>query len=317
MSEFSDKVFVIDKAPGPTSFEAVEMFRRATGLRKVGHTGTLDPLARGLLILCTGRATRAVEHFMNLEKTYRFDVHLGVETDTGDTQGALVRQTVCPDFDRDRIVEIAAGFVGEYRMKPPLYSALRRNGRRLYEMARAGETPKVPERIVRIHSFDIVDVTLPVVTCLVRCSRGTYVRSLAVDLGERLGVPAHVARLERTAIGPFTLKRAIPSDRLAQGDTDGLEGYPLESALSFLPGVVISSRSSHALFQGTLPGTQDIVRTIGVLCEDVPVRILDESGTLLAVGRRRAGGEHDRLKLVDSFRLYADPSSAPGVRRAT
>ncbi len=297
--------------PGPTSFDVVTMFRRATGVRKVGHTGTLDPLARGVLIVCTGRATRAVEHFMNLEKCYEFDVHLGVETDTGDAQGKVIRTAACPEFSDVTIREAAAGFVGSYQMTPPVYSALKYRGRRLYEMARAGEAPEVPVRSVEIYAFDILAISLPIVTCRVRCSRGTYVRSLSVDLGKRLGVGAHIARLERTAIGSFTLEGAIRSDQLAQGHIDGLKGYSLESSLSFLPGVVLSKRSSRALVHGTLPGANDAVETIGVAHEDSPLRMLDESGTLLAVGLRR-GGDRNPLTLVDSFRLLVDPKSIPG-----
>jgi len=308
LTRFTDRFFIVDKAPGPSSFDVVRMFRRATGERKVGHTGTLDPLARGLLILCTGRATRAVEQFMNLEQTYEFDVRLGLETDTGDAEGEVVRETGCPPVGLEDVEAAAAGFVGSYRMKPPVYSALKRDGRRLYEMARAGESPEVERRTVEIHAFDIIGMELPGISCRVRCSRGTYVRSLAVDLGERLGAAAHISRLERTAVGPFSLDGAIPSQCLAEGDVDDLEGIGLAEALSFLPGVVLSKRSSRALFSGTLPEAGDAVRVIGAPGEDTSLRMLDESGTLLAVGLRRAGRERDRLKLVDSFRLYVDPS---------
>jgi len=125
-------------------------------------------------------------------------------------------------------------------------------------------------------------------------------------------VGGHIVRLERTAVGPFALEGAVQSDQLAEGDTSGLEGYSLASALSFLPGVVLSNRSSRALFRGTLPERQDAVRTIGTPGGDSPLRMLDESGTLLAVGLRRAGDARDRLKLVDSFRLFVDPSSLAG-----
>lgn len=248
---------------------------------------------------------------MNLEKCYEFDVRLGVETDTGDVQGEVIRSEDCPDFPEKVIREAAAGFVGSYQMTPPVYSALKHRGRRLYEMARAGEAPEVSARTVEIHAFEILAISLPIVTCRVRCSRGTYVRSLSLDLGDRLGVGAHIARLERTAIGPFTLEGAVGSGQLREGHVDGLKGHSLESALSFLPGVVLSKRSSRALFHGTLPGASDAVKTIGAAREDSPLRMLDESGTLLAVGLRR-GSERKRLTLVDSFRLLVDPNSTPG-----
>jgi tRNA pseudouridine55 synthase len=252
---------------------------------------------------------------MDLEKTYEFDVRLGVSTDTADAEGEVVSEVPCPDLPRERIEQAAAGFVGSYRMTPPAYSAVKHGGRRLYEMARAGEAPAARERTVQIHAFDVASVSLPTVTCRVRCSRGTYVRSLATDLGAVLGLPAHITRLVRTAVGPFALADAFPSAKLAAGEVDELEGIPLESALSFLPGVVLSRRSSQALLQGILPERQDVVRLIGSPGEDAPLRMLDESGALIAVGRRHPAGEHDRLKLVDTYRLYADPSVAPGAPR--
>jgi tRNA pseudouridine55 synthase len=304
--EYDNKVFVIDKAVGPTSFDIVEAVRRATGLRKVGHAGTLDPLARGVLVLCTGLATRAVEHFMNLEKEYAFTVRLGVETDTLDAEGDVVREEPCPDVSLRTLQETAASFAGRYQLTPPRFSAVKHAGRRMYELAREGAAAEPPRRTVHIYSFDVTAAELPDVHCVVRCSRGTYVRSLARDLGERLGAPAHVAALTRTRVGAFTLEGAFPSERLETGQ--GLDGIELAEALDFLPGVVLSSRSRRALAFGTLPEPGDVVGSVGALAAG-PVRLLDESGRLLAVGLRREGEERDRLRLVDSFRLFVDPGS--------
>jgi len=180
----------------------------------------------------------------------------------------------------------------------------------MYEKARAGDTEEAPARSVTIYRFDVVDVSLPDVHCVVRCSRGTYVRSLARDLGERLGgVPAHITALTRKRIGAFTLDDAFPSDRIVRRELEGLAGYVLEDALDFLPGVVLSSRSKRSLLYGALPDGQDVVKTIGVIGPGDAVRILDEKGTLLAVGHRGADARN-RLRLVDSFRLYVDPSDA-------
>lgn len=304
--EFNNRLFVINKAVGPTSFDVVTAFRRATGLRKVGHAGTLDPLATGVLLLCTGVATRAVEHFMDLEKTYEFDVRLGVETTTLDAEGDVVREAPCPDIPRADIEAAAHTFLGDYELTPPVFSAVKQNGRRLYELAREGVVAQASPRTVSIYAFDVVDVQLPVVRCRVRCSRGTYVRSLARDLGEQLGLPAHIVRLARTRVGSFTADGAFPSQHVTREDIDGLVGYDLAAALDFLPGVVLSERSRRALLNGALPGNQDVVRMIGVIRGGDPVRLLDESGALIAVGRRKAGEDHHRLHLVDSYRLYLD-----------
>jgi tRNA pseudouridine(55) synthase len=308
--DFDHRVFVIDKAPGPTSFDVVRRFRGLTRLRKVGHTGTLDPLAGGVLILCTGVATRASEHFVDLEKEYEFTVTLGRETDTLDAEGEVLAEAPVPDIPREHLDAAAAGFVGSYAMTPPSYSAIKRDGKRLYERARSGEAVEVEPRTVQIYAFEVLEAALPDIRCRVRCSRGTYVRSLARDLGRMLDLPAHVTELVRTRIGPFRREDGFDSHRLWEDDVEGLEGHGLGEALSFLPGVVLSKRSGRALLDGGRPGAQDVVKTIGEITPGSSVRILDESGSLLAVGHRNDDATHDRLLLVDSYRLYVD-NSAP------
>ena len=234
MEELDNKVFVVDKAAGPTSFAVVAALKRAARLRKVGHTGTLDPLAQGVLLLCTGTATRAAEHFMNLEKEYQFDVCLGVETDTLDKEGKIVREAPCPVFGQDEILAVANSFVGDYELTPPAYSALKKNGRRLYDLARAGETPEIQSRTVKIYDFEVVSIELPAVTCRIRCSRGTYVRSLAKDFGERLNLPAHIDRIARTRVGPFDRSQGYPSDSLFDNEISGMRGFDLAGALDFI-----------------------------------------------------------------------------------
>lgn len=305
---FDDRVFVINKHSGPTSFDVVHAFRKATGMRKVGHTGTLDPLAHGVLLLCTGRATRAVEHFMNLPKEYEFDVFLGVETTTLDAEGEVVRRKDCPDIGEGALRDAAASFVGPCDLDPPVYSALKRNGKRLYELARAGETPEVESRNVTIYDMQVVSVELPNVRLRVRCSRGTYVRSLARDFGTRFDMPAHISRLTRTTIGSFGVEGAFDSRRLFEGDIDGLRGIPLGSALEFLPAIVVSDSSRRALFDGALPEGNDVVGTIGDTQSSDAVRIIDRQGRLLAVGNRPTMA--NRFVWVDSYRLFVDPRSA-------
>jgi tRNA pseudouridine55 synthase len=316
MEELNNKLFVIDKTAGPTSFAVVAAFKRATRLRKVGHTGTLDPLAQGVLLLCTGTATRAVEHFMNLEKEYHFDICLGVETDTLDKEGKVIDEVPCPDFGEDEIRNVARSFLGEYELTPPAYSALKKNGRRLYDLARAGEKPVLQSRLVQVYEFDVTSIDLPVVTCRIRCSRGTYVRSLAKDFGGKLSVPAHIDRITRTRIGPFERSQGFPSDKLFDKDISQLRGSELASALDFLPGVVLEERARKALHYGTLPGIKDVVESFGDVKKGGPVRILDEAGVLVAIGERSRGKRRHPLQLVDSFRLYTDTSVKKGVRES-
>jgi tRNA pseudouridine55 synthase len=307
MNDFLNKLFIINKHKGPSSFEIVEAFRRVARIRRVGHTGTLDPLAEGLLLLCTGKATRASEYFMNLDKTYEFDVQLGVETSTLDAEGTIVREEPCPDLTPDQIDAAAASFVGEYRLKPPAFSALKQKGRRLYQMARAGETPEVEHREVTIYSLHVLALELPIVRLRLRCSRGTYVRSLAKDFGEKFGLPSHVKRLKRTRIGEFSVDEGYPSRKLFDRDVEGLVGMDLKKALDFLPGIVLKDSAKEALFSGMLPGERDVVKTFGDVSTGPALRILDGNGDLIAVGKR-LDVKRKRLHWVDSYRLFAGGS---------
>lgn len=302
-----DKVFVVNKPSGPTSFAVVDAFRKATGVRKVGHTGTLDPLAEGVLLLCTGRATRAVENFMNLPKVYECTVRLGIETTTLDAEGEIVREVPCPPIEEAALREAAAGFVGRYELAPPAYSALKRNGRRLYELARAGETPVVERRTVTIHEMEVLEVALPDVRLRIRCSRGTYVRSLAKDFGACFDLPAHIRQLSRTAIGPFKMEDAIAGQAIFDGTTDDFEGVELSRALDFMPAIVLTEHSRRGLLEGALPAPNDVVETVGEVGGSTSLRILDQDGALLAIGKRH---KTDSRMWVDSYRLIADQGSA-------
>jgi tRNA pseudouridine55 synthase len=314
-NRYENRVFVIDKAIGPTSFDVVAAMRRVTGLRKVGHAGTLDPLARGVLLVCTGTATRAVEHFMDLEKEYEFDVRLGVETTTLDAEGDVVREAPVPDGLTEEILRAAASsFVGTYSMTPPAYSAIKRKGRRHYELARAGEEATIEPRQVNIYGFEITRVEMPLVRCVVRCSRGTYVRSLARDFGAQLGLPASLTTLTRTRIGAFALADAFPSEKLVPDGAEQPVGLALEDALSFLPGVVITERAGRMLQFGMSPLRQDVVEIIGSPRHGA-MRVLGEDGTLLAVGTRDSERPRDPLRICDSFRLYVE--SAGGAPAGT
>jgi tRNA pseudouridine55 synthase len=303
MNRFSDRVFVIDKQRGPTSFEIVDAFRAATGTRRVGHAGTLDPLASGVLLLCADLATRVVEHFVNLSKWYEFDVYLGEGTSTLDAEGEVTSRAPCPDLTKEELVEAARSFTGEVLIAPPLYSAIKKNGRRMYELAREGKVPRVESKRVTVYSLEITGIDLPIVRFRLNCSRGTYVRSLARDFGARFDLPAHVRNLVRTAVGPFRVEDAYDSRRIFEGDIGDLEGAALSDALDFLPAIVINPVAKRELLRGRLPDRNDVVRTIGE-CENAQaLRILDESEELLAVGSRQPTPARNPLACVDSYRL--------------
>jgi tRNA pseudouridine55 synthase len=254
---------------------------------------------------------------MNLEKEYQFDVRLGVETDTLDVEGRVTREAPCPDFTEKQVHEVAESFIGEYDLTPPAFSALKINGRRMYEMARAGESPKVGSRKVRIYDFKVMSFERPVVTCLIRCSRGTYVRSLARDFGEKLQVPAHIDNIIRKRIGPFDDSAGFPSDKLFEKDVSDLRGSDLSRALDFLPAVILDEKARKALRYGMLPNIRDVVGTIGEIERGGPLRILDGDGVLVAIGQRNRGKRRSPLQLVDSYRLCIDTSQNKKSTRAS
>lgn len=197
------EVLNIDKPLGMTSFGVVERIRRWTGCRKVGHAGTLDPLATGVLLVCTGRATKRVSEFMDLEKEYEGVVELGKVTDTDDTEGKIVEEHPVPDFSKEDIESSLNSFRGTIDQIPPMYSALKKNGQRLYKLARRGkEVPRQP-RSVTIHEITLLNWMCPELSIRVRCSRGTYIRALARDIGNKLGAGGYLKTLRRTRIGQF------------------------------------------------------------------------------------------------------------------
>ena len=205
----TDGILLLDKPAGITSNAALGRAKRVLGIRKAGHTGALDPLATGLLPLCFGQATKVSAFLLDADKTYLADVRLGSETESGDAEGAVVAQREVPDLSDEDIETVLAPFRGEIDQVPPMYSALKHQGRRLHELARAGiEVERKPRRVT-IHALELLDRGPARLTLRVRCSKGTYIRSLAVDIGRELGCGAHLAALRREASGPFSLRDAI------------------------------------------------------------------------------------------------------------
>lgn len=208
------------KPAGPTSHDLVLWVRRGTGVKRVGHGGTLDPAATGVLVLCLGSATRLSEYLQGSPKTYVARVCFGVETNTYDAEGEIVARDPRP-ISREQVEAALTGFRGPIAQVPPLYSAIKRGGRKLYELARAGQTVELEPRPVTIYRLELLAWEPSVVTLEVTCSAGTYIRSLAHDLGRAVGVGAHLAALERTASGRFTAAEAVPWERLAAAMADG------------------------------------------------------------------------------------------------
>lgn len=239
-------LLLLDKPEGMTSHDVVDAVRRTLGTRKVGHAGTLDPMATGLLLVGAGRATRLLRFFGDLPKVYEGAARLGVETDTLDADGTIVR-TSGVDVSRAEVETAVAALVGESMQRPPAYSAVKVAGRKLYESARAGETVEAPARRIRVDEFEVRSFDGCDLEFSVTCSGGTYVRVLAADVGTALGCGAHLTRLRRTAIGPYLVEDA-------QEPGDVAPPRPVEAAVAHLPRVDISGEEASAASNGSILG---------------------------------------------------------------
>ncbi len=272
----------LDKPSGPTSHDLVAAVRRGARVKKVGHAGTLDPMATGVLVLCLGPATRLSEYVMRSRKVYRARVHFGVVTDTYDAQGKVTaRNEALPS--REAVEAALAGFRGEILQVPPMYSALKRGGRKLYELARAGQQVERPPRAVTVYRLELLDWQPPFAALEVECSPGTYVRSLAHDLGQTLGCGAHLAALQRCASGRFRVEEAVPWDAFrAAMDAGDWQRYllPPDLALADVPAVHLSAEQAARVLHGNaIPVVADVAGEL--------VRAYDADGRFIAVLERR------------------------------
>jgi tRNA pseudouridine55 synthase len=243
----------VDKPPGMTSHDVVDVLRRVTGQRKVGHAGTLDPMATGVLLVCLGRATRVSEYLMSGRKRYRATIVLGITTDTYDADGEVVSSGGATDLGPEEIEAALASFVGRIEQVPPMYSALKRDGQPLHKLARQGKTVEREPRLVEIDEVVLLDLTLPSLTIEVTCSKGTYIRSLAHDLGQLLGCGAHLAALVRLGSGRFSLEDSTSLERLEEAFQHGqAEMYllPLDEALLDWPAMILDTGNASRVAQG-------------------------------------------------------------------
>lgn len=240
-------LLVIDKPRGITSRAAVNRVQQALprGTR-IGHAGTLDPLATGVLVLCIGKATRLVEYIQDLDKEYVTELTLGAESDTDDADGSITQ--IPAATAPEAVAETLQQFVGVIQQVPPAYSAAHVAGQRAYKLARTGNEVALAARAVRIDAIDLLDYRYPALRLRIRCGKGTYVRSLARDLGRRLECGAFVRTLQRTRIGPFTLEQAAPLEGSSSQQLGAL--LPLALAVTHLPRVLVSAEQGQRLRQG-------------------------------------------------------------------
>ena len=243
-------VLNVDKPAGWTSHDVVGRVRRLAGLRQVGHAGTLDPMATGVLVLCLGKATRLLEYLSGQPKTYLAGVTLGATTDTYDAEGEVVDCQPVPALDAAQIDQALDAFRGEIMQRPPAYSALKRDGVALYKRARAGEAVEVEPRPVTIYQLDLLAFDGQAVQLRIRCGAGTYVRSIAHDLGQALGCGGHLSALRRTAVGNFTVDSAVTPEKLAEPGALAAALLPADAAVAHLPRLDVSEAEAGRLLHG-------------------------------------------------------------------
>ncbi|MBN1886969.1 MAG: tRNA pseudouridine(55) synthase TruB [Thermoflexales bacterium] len=281
-----DGILNFNKAQGWTSHDVVAYVRRQAGQKRVGHAGTLDPLATGVLLVCLGQATRVAEYLMASDKVYLARVHLGVTTDTYDAEGQ-VSGTSEVRVDEAALQAALQHFTGEIEQVPPMYSALKQNGQRLYRLARQGVQVERPPRKVRIESISLRQLSWPELTLEVHCSSGTYIRSLAHDIGQALGCGAHLSGLVRQASGLFRVEQAVSASILEQTAAEGRLAellHPLDTALQAMPAVSLDAEMARRVRHG-----QSVPLALSPGQAAPACRAYDDTGQLVAVMVYRAG----------------------------
>ena len=284
---------VIDKPAGITSHDVVSRVRRILGTRKVGHTGTLDPFATGVLPVAVNDGTKAIPFLDEGLKCYEAVMQLGVVTDTLDMTGAVIREAEWSSITREDVLSVLGKFTGHLSQIPPMYSAIKRDGQPLYKLARQGQVVERSARDIQIYSLELLSFAPPLVGFRVVCSRGTYVRTLADDMGQQLGCGCALKELRRTASGPFSISAAVTLEGLEaaakQGTAEGFCVTPF-AALSHLPDIPLSDSDLALVRHGRSPECSAAETAGSLSAEDENLVRLSRDGSLVAVGECRSSG---------------------------
>jgi tRNA pseudouridine55 synthase len=292
-------VLVLDKIAGVTSFDGVALVRKRLGLKRVGHAGTLDPEATGVLPMLLGEATKLMPYLADQDKEYVATLRLGITTDTGDLGGRVLASAAVPPLSRAQVETACRPFVGRIKQVPPMFSAVHHEGRRLYELAREGiEVVREPREVV-IHSIDVEEALGDAVRLRVVCGKGTYVRVLAADVGAALGCGAAVARLVRTRVGPFPLAEAVGWSELSSASAAALWARvrPADAALAGWAAVRLDARAASQFEHGQAVGVAPPGAGVGTL-----VRVHAADGRLLGVGEVMDGPRTRPVRILHADR---------------
>lgn len=290
-----DIILSINKPEGISSQQAVSKVKKILNVKKAGHTGTLDPMATGLLLVCINKATRLASYFTDLDKEYKAVMKLGEATDTQDSTGTVTSTSRDINISEDSIKDAMMSFQGTILQHPPMFSALKHKGKSLYKYAREGIEIERKSREVNIYALEILDINLPHVSFSTRCSKGTYIRTLCHDIGSKLGAGAHMTELERTAIGNFNIADSLTFEELQEISRGGPAEkgiYTMDEAMSWLPEFTVDTSHIKGIMHGN-PIKLNISMGLSYEAKNAPgIRIRSTDGTLLAIGR------HSPLKNV-------------------
>jgi tRNA pseudouridine55 synthase len=284
-----DGILVIDKPADMSSARVVAVVKKTLNARKVGHAGTLDPFAEGVLICCVNRATRLAGFLLHGSKKYEAELKLGVETDTQDLTGAVVSTVKVADFSQQTIQSVIESFKGPIEQLPPVYSALKHNGVPLYKLARRGRPVQKPPRQVKIYDIRVIDVALPYVRFEVSCSAGTYIRTLGTDIGKTFGSGGHLSALKRTASSGFSLNQAIPLPALEQSARSGQLSsimIRMKDALPDIPEMTADEHLEAKIRHGQMLTAKDLIGPDGtqIDCQAGDyLKIVDREQDLVAI----------------------------------
>lgn len=299
----TDGILLIDKNKGETSYDVIRKLKKefsTLDIRKIGHAGTLDPFATGLLIILLGQGTKVSPFIMSERKRYLATLRLGIETDTLDPTGLVVRENEVLNLSPELIIKKVQRFIGEIEQTPPIYSAVKYKGMRSYKLARKGEKVDLKKRTVNIYSIRILSIDLPDVTMEVECSGGTYIRSLASDFGSDLGPGGHLRSLRRLACGSFNIENALNSNEISSGNSSLLlqeKLITLNAALPNMKEIAVENSIAEDIRHGRQAVLDDFVNHLEPAVSDGTYFKLIGNGELVAVVKLKKDRRNDHVKL--------------------
>ncbi|MCR2805059.1 tRNA pseudouridine(55) synthase TruB [Paenibacillus soyae] len=306
-------ILAVWKPEGWTSHDVVAKARRLLKMKRIGHTGTLDPMVTGVLPLCLGRSTRVVEYIQERPKAYEAVLRLGIATDTEDLTGTVIDKQPVHDVTRERIEEALQRFVGEIEQVPPMFSAVKVDGKRLYELAREGKTVERKSRKVTIHQIELLDADLegeePMFTFSVVCSKGTYIRTLCVDIGKALGLPATMAKLTRTMSGGITAEGCLTLEQIEKHMEAGdLEQHliPADQAIAHMPRAFVKPEKVELAKRGQKIKLWAVAPDQGSMSDDELFRLYEPGENGAFIGIYQVDSEASQLKPVKVFTTAQD-----------